>query len=560
MCTSLERSILVAFCAIFTACQNRNADPPQSLINDLHLANGPLISCSPANKSFGVVNFEMDCNEKVQKDFNIAMELLHSFEYSEAEKQFAKVIAQSPDCAMAYWGVAMSTFHPLWEPPSEGDLIKGSKAISIAKSIKNKSAKTDGYINAVAAYYDNWRTTDARKRSMNFENAMQRLYTRYPADNESAIFYALSLDAAADPTDKTYARQRKAGDILTALYKSAPDHPGIVHYIIHTYDYPGIANFALDAAKRYADVAPSSSHALHMPSHIFTRLGLWDDCIRSNLNSVAAAKCYAESAGIKGHWDEELHGLDYLVYAYLQKGSNRAVDEQSRYLNSIDEVNPSNFKVAYAFAAIPSRIMLENRNWNGAATLSLKPGFPWKQFPWQEAIVHFARALGAAHIGALTQANLELDTLKRLRAVLENNKDAYKAKQVAIQIAGAEAWIALASGKRAQALQTMELAANMEDSTSKHPVTPGEVLPARELYADMLLEVHQYSNALQQYELALQKAPNRFNSLYGAGFAAQKLHNHEKAKYYYNQLTSIADKNSNRPELSSASRFLSKNI
>jgi hypothetical protein len=255
----------IASCAIFAACGDNIVDPPQKLINDLHLAGGPLISCGPADKSFGIVNFEMDCNENVRQDFNTAMELLHSFEYSEAEKQFAKVIAQSPGCAMAYWGVAMSTFHPLWEPPSERDLIKGSKAIEIARGIRNKSAKTSDYIDAVAAYYNNWQTINARTRSANFENAMQQLHAKYPADNESSIFYALSLDAAADPTDKIYSKQRKAGEILTALYKSAPNHPGIVHYIIHTYDYPGIANFALDAAKRYADVAPSSSHAQHMP-------------------------------------------------------------------------------------------------------------------------------------------------------------------------------------------------------------------------------------------------------------------------------------------------------
>jgi tetratricopeptide (TPR) repeat protein len=278
------------------------------------------------------------------------------------------------------------------------------------------------------------------------------------------------------------------------------------------------------------------------------------------LNAVAAAKCYAESARIKGHWDEELHGLDYLVYAYLQKGNNQKADEELRYLNSIEEVNPSNFKVAYAFAAVPARIALENKNWHAAAALPLKAAFPWKQFPWQEAIVHFARALGAAHTGSLKRANLELDTLQQLHATLLNNKDAYKAKQVAIQIAGAEAWIAFAAGKKNEALKEMELAANMEDSTSKHPVTPGEVLPARELYADMLLEVHQYDGALQQYERALQKAPNRFNSLSGAGLSAEKSGNREKAANYYNRLTSIADKSSNRSELSAASHFLSKTI
>jgi hypothetical protein len=293
----------------------------------------------------------------------------------------------------------MCHFHPLWEPPSEANLEAGMLAINIAESIPSKTPLESAFIGAAAAYYRNWRNTDVYTRSLHFENAMSELYNQYPGEEEAAIFYALSLDAAADPTDKTYARQKKAGAILQKLYAKDPQHPGIIHYIIHNYDYPELAEQALPAAKNYAAVAPSSAHAQHMPSHIFIRLGLWDDAIQSNLQSVASAQCYAKTAAIKGHWDEELHGLDYLVYAYLQKRDNRMAYQQLEYLSGINEVYPVNFKVAYAFAAIPSRMVLENKNWEEAAALQLHPNFAWNKFPWQESIVHFTRVLGLVHTG-----------------------------------------------------------------------------------------------------------------------------------------------------------------
>jgi len=320
------------------ACGGNNSTPSKELIGQLNLRHGQLISCGPAGEEFGTVNFESGCSKAVTNDFNTAVELLHSFEYDESEKVFAKIINESPDCAMAYWGVAMCNFHPLWEPPTENDLRKGAKAIEIATSLTKKSQHESDYINAVAAYYKDWNATAPHTRSINFEKAMEATHLKYPEDKEAAIFYALALDAAADPTDKSYANQKKAGDILNSLYPSKPNHPGIVHYIIHTYDYPGIADLGLPAARRYAEVAPSSAHALHMPSHIFTRLGLWDECIQSNTRSVASAQCYAASAGIKGHWDEELHGLDYLMYAYLQKGDNHAANELLKYITTIKEL------------------------------------------------------------------------------------------------------------------------------------------------------------------------------------------------------------------------------
>jgi tetratricopeptide (TPR) repeat protein len=537
------------YAILLIACAGHTT-PSAKMLDALQLKRGQIIACGPPEKEFGTVNFRITGNKQVQEDFNTAVALLHSFEYDDAEKAFAKIIDESPSCAMAYWGVAMCNFHPLWEPPSDANLKKGSKAIEIANSIKQRSPKESAFIEAIALYYKNWSTTDPHSRTVRFENAMQQLYRSYPDDREAAIFYALALDAAADPTDKTYANQLRAGKILDSMWARAPNHPGIVHYIIHTYDYPGIAQLGLNAARRYADVAPSSAHALHMPSHIFTRLGLWDESIRMNTRSMDAAQCYAQAAGLKGHSDEELHALDYLVYAYLQKGDDSAAEKQLAYLATIEETSPSNFKVSYTFAAVPVRVAIENKDWKAASLLTPQPAtLPWSNFPWQEAIVHFGKLLGLAHTGDIKAAQNELVTLDTLHAQLVRQNDIYKARQVEIQMKAGKAWIAHANKNEKQALQLMESASNQEDSVSKSPVTPGEVLPARELYADMLFDLHQYKAALAQYELALKKSPNRFNSLFGAGRSAELLANSATAAKYYKQLIAIADPASNRPEL-----------
>lgn len=542
---------------LLLSCSGDNVVPSKETIDDLKLKRGEIILCGPPEREFGVVNFDIEGIEKVKADFNIAVALLHSFEYDESEKVFAKVIDESPGCVMAYWGVAMCNFHPLWEPPTAEELIKGSKAILIANSIKRCSKHDSVYINAVAAYYKDWAKTDSYTRCKRFEKAMKELYDQYPNDIEAAIFYALALDASADPLDKAYTHQKKAGEILNSLYKSAPNHPGIIHYIIHTYDYPGIAYLGLPAARRYAEVAPSSAHALHMPSHIFTRLGLWDESIQMNTRSVEAARCYAESAGIKGHWEEELHGLDYLIYAYLQKGDNQAAGEQLKYLATIRDVYHVNFKVAYTFAASPCRWALENKNWTEACRLPTEPtSFPWAQFPWQEAIIHFCRLLGFAHIGNGRAARMELSELDTLYNALKLENDLYKAKQVEIQITAGKSWIANMKGEKMEALRLMAQAADMEDSTSKHPVTPGEVLPARELYADLLSSMHQNQAAFKEYEEVLKKCPNRFNSLFGAALSAQRVSDFPNAIRFYQQLLAIASPQSNRPELNIAKLFL----
>jgi tetratricopeptide (TPR) repeat protein len=549
----------LVFFILLISCKGKNKSTSSNNIDAIDLKRGELVLCGPPEKQFGTVDFEISCSEKVKNDFNLAVALLHSFEYDEAEKVFAKIIDKEPACVMAYWGVAMCNYHALWSPPTGAELAKGSKAVEIARSLHQTSKRESDYIEAIGMLYKDWDKVDYHTRCINFENAMEMIYKKYPNDKEAAIFYALALDAAADPADKSFANQKKAGTILNAVYPNEPNHPGIVHYIIHTYDYPGLAELALPAAKKYASIAPASAHAQHMPSHIFTRLGLWDECIKSNLISTFSAKCYAENAAIKGHWDEELHGMDYLVYAYLQKAETGLAKEQWDYLKTIHEVYPVDFKVAYAFAAIPARYLLENKMWKDAASLQIYPvDFPWKKFPWQEAIIHFTRVLGSVHIDNIDSAKSELKKLKVIYDTLANEKDIYKANQVKIQITASDAWISFKEGKNDEALKLMNAAADMEDATEKHPVTPGEVIPARELLGDMLIQMGHTAKASEAYQEDLEKHPNRFNALHGAGLAAEKSGDKEKAKFYYQQLSDISAINSTRPELEAARLFLKK--
>lgn len=545
---------------IFVTCKEKNSEPKEEPVNTMALKRGDVVLCGPPDKEFGSVSFVSSCSEKVKKDFNLALALLHSFEYDEAEKVFAKVIDEEPTCAMAYWGVAMSNYHPLWAPPTEAELEKGAKAIAIAQSLTSKANNEIDYIEAIAAFYKDWKTTTHATRSINYEKAIEKIYTTTPSEKEAAIFYALALNGTADPTDKSYKNQKKAAAILNALYPGEPNHPGIVHYIIHTYDSPELASLGLEAARKYASVAPSSAHAQHMPSHIFTRLGHWDECINSNRIAAAAAKCYAENAGMKGHWDEELHALDYLVYAFLQKGDNISAKQQWDYLNSFQDVFPVNTKVAYAYAAIPSRYVLENKMWKEAAAIQPHATIvPWENYPWQIAIIHFARLLGSVNIGNVDSARNELRKISDLHEILTKQKDSYKASQLQIQLTTGEAWILLKEGKKADAIKLMNRAADMEDKTEKHPVTPAEVLPARELLADMLLQLNKPAEALTMYEAVLKKQPNRFNALYGAAIASERINNNGKAMDYYTQLIAISiTSGSNRPELENAKSFLQK--
>jgi tetratricopeptide (TPR) repeat protein len=541
------------------SCKEKNKSRDEDTLSSFNLKRGEIISCGPQDgERFGTVSFTASIPPELQTDFNVGIALLHSFEYDEAEKMFAKVIDKSPESAMAYWGVAMANFHLLWMPPGPAEIKKGQDAIKLARAIKKKTKRESDYIEAIAKLYEDPEHFDHRTRVLNFEKAMEKIYLDYPDDIEAAVFYALALDAAADPADKTYANQRKAVGILNIIFQKEPLHPGIAHYIIHNCDYPELAELALPAARKYASIAPASAHAQHMPSHIFTRLGLWDESIQSNLVSVSSARCYAEKARLKGHWDEELHALDYLLYAYLQKGQDDAAKEQVDYLNTINEVSPVNFKEAYAFAAMPGRYFLEKRLWKDAAAMELHPAdFPWEKFSWQESIFHFAKLLGAAHSGMIKEAENELTKLKELHEKLLKEKNIYKeAEQVDVQIKTSEAWLLLKQGKQTEALQLMTAAADLEDGLEKHPVTPGEIIPARELLGDMLMEMNKPAAALQAYEADLKRHQNRFNGLYGAGLAAERSGDKEKTALYFKKLVEIADVNCKRPELSTAKNFL----
>ncbi|MEB2776782.1 hypothetical protein SYJ56_15760 [Algoriphagus sp. D3-2-R+10] len=548
--------ILSIFLIVFSisGCQNKKSKVTDNL-EDLDLLRGDITLCGGGD--FGEVSFALSCNVDIRQTFDLAISLLHSFEYEEAEKAFVKVIDADPECAMAYWGVAMSNFHSLWLQSGTDYLNKGTKVLKIA-STTSKGEREKAYINALAGFYNNWETLSHKERVQNYEQEMYKVYQKYSEDEEAAIFYALALLATADPTDKSYRVQRKSGAVLESIYPNQPNHPGIAHYIIHNYDYPELAELALPTARMYAQIAPASAHAQHMPSHIFTRLGLWDESISSNIKSTASALCYSESIDPAAHWDEELHGMDYLVYAYLQVGDNQQANAQYEYLKTFKKVYPVNFKVAYTAAAIPARIALENKNWKAAANLE-KPvlNLDWNMMPWQESILYFARAMGAVRQGDVPTAQKELANLLANREKLIQANDLYKANQVHIQIKTIEAWIALANENQSTAIALMREAAEMEYGTNKHPVTPGEILPAGELLGDLLLTSNQPAEALKTYEYDLKQHPNRFNGIYGAASAAKSSGNTKLTEIYFRQLVELT-KNSkvDRPEVVEAKEYL----
>jgi tetratricopeptide (TPR) repeat protein len=515
------------------------------------------------SEQLGRVNFPVSCNARARSQFNRAVAWLHSFEYEEAEKVFHEVTAADPRCGMGYWGVAMSNYHPLWAPPGAAELKKGREAVEKAKSVGARTPRERDYIAAVELFFKDSDSLDHRTRALAYGEAMERLHRRYPSDSEAGVFYALTLIARGMTAgDKSYAAEKKAARILNRVLAREPRHPGVTHYLIHSYDYPALAQLALPAARGYAKIAPASAHARHMPSHIFTRMGLWQEAIRSNLDAKAAAKAYAVRNRMPGAWDEQLHAMDYLAYAYLQgaqDGQARGVLEE---LHKIRRVDPPNFKVAYAFTAIPARYALERRQWAEAARLPLHAGemeaFPWQRFRWAEAHTHFARAVGAARSGDTASARREVETLADIRRALVEVKGDYDwAKQVEIERQVAAAWLAHAEGRHEESLRLMRAAAELDDATEKHPVTPGSLLPAREQLGELLLEMKQPAAALQEFETSLRSSPNRLNGLYGAARAARLAADRKRAKTYYGKLLALCRQADGvRPELEEAKEFL----
>ena len=537
-------------------CQNRKPSPPKLI--DIDLLRGDIVLCG--GDQFGDVSFSLSGSNIMRDTFNLAISLLHSFEWIEAEKAFTKVIDKDPECVMAYWGVAMCKLgHPRWAPTRD-EYEKSVQMLEIAQTL-NKTDREEDYLNAIGTYYNtSWDESDHETRALAMEKDMEALYKKHESDKEAAVFYAVALFRTADPKDMSYTKQKIAGGILESIFPYQPNHPGIAHYIIHHYDNPELAQLALPTARRYADIAPASAHAQHMPSHIFTRLGLWDESIESNINSANSARCYAEEVEMDGHWSNEIHAMDYLVYAYLQKGDNENAMEQYEYLQTMYNVYPEKTSVAYPFAAIPARMALENKNWAQAATVEVHESeLQWEEFPWSKSIVHFARALGASRIGYISSAQKELEILHSLHQKLVEDEDKYSADQVMIEIKASQAWLQYAQGNNEEAIYLMQEAAIMEENTSKHPVTPGEVLPARELMGDMLLAMNKYSQALEAYELDLLRHPNRFNGIYGAAVAAKGLGDEEKATMYFEELLILTENsNSDRPEVEEARTFVER--
>jgi tetratricopeptide (TPR) repeat protein len=436
-------------------------------------------------------------------------------------------------------------------------LKAGQAAVEKAKSIDAKTQRERDYVAAIDAFYNDSDKLDHRARVQRYERAMDELRARYPDDPEARIFYALALLGTSlntSPPDKTYTREKKAGEILEKIFVEQPEHPGVAHYIIHAYDYPPLAERALDASRRYAKIAPDSPHALHMPSHIFTRLGLWQESIDSNLASAASA-VKNNSPG------NELHAKDYLIYAYLQRAQDREAKNALEHPPAGRPNDPQYMNWLYATGTSSARFAIERHQWAEAANLDVPANtFPRERYAWTEANLHFARALGASHVGDIPSARKEVDQLASIQQILSTEKNSYWADQVDIQREISTAWISVADGKREQGLQQMRAAADHEDKTDKHNVTPGVILPARELLGEMLLEMKQPSQALVEFEGVLRTAPNRFNALAGAARAAALSGNKEKAKKYYTQLLGNCENaDGDRPQLQDAKSFVAQN-
>jgi len=480
----------------------------------------------------GPVQFPNSCSAGVQARFIEGLSLLHCFEYPETTRIFAEIIERDPGCAMAYWGAAMSLWHPLWAPPSAENLAQGAALLKRTEGLQ-MTPREAAFIDASKAFFSSTDTSTHRQRAEAFEARMSDVYTDHLDDPEAALFYALSLLASADPHDKSYAHQYKAAGILNWVNGSHPRHPGVLHYLIHAYDFPGLAHLALNAAETYADAAPNSTHAQHMPSHIFTRLGLWERSLSSNRHSTRSAAEYTMRAHLPGHYDEGLHSMDYLMYAMLQTARDDEARALLDKLASIGKTDTENFKVAYTYAAAPARYALERRQWQEASELQLiRKDFAWDGFGWAQSIHHFARGIGAARSGRLDRAREELAVIEGLKAALPSTTLPYWREEVQVHADAVGSWIRLGEGDVDGALALAAAAADREDAVDKHPVTPGEVLPARELYADMLLEQDRHADALAQYRTVLRGSPNRLNALLGAAAAARGAGEEELAARY----------------------------
>jgi Tfp pilus assembly protein PilF len=501
------------------------------------------------HEHLGTVHFATSCNEKAQEQFDLAMKYQHSFWYRESKKAFEAALKADPHCGIAYWGIAQSLLANPFNPTPPKNLAEGLAATRMGQQIGARTQRERDLISAIAVFYADYGTVDQRTRAQSYLKSMEQVAGRYPNDDEVQIYYALALNVAASPADKSYANQLKAAAILESISKRQPNHPGVAHYLIHTYDYPPLAQKGLEAARRYAVIAEAAPHAQHMPSHIFTRVGEWEASIASNRAAADLARKDKEP-------DDQLHALDYMVYACLQLGRDREAREIIDEMATVTGYNLDRNTAAFALAASPARYVVERNDWAGAAKLTLRRS----RFGYADAMTHFARALGNVRTGHPSAAKADLTRLTEIRDQLREAKDAYWSEQVDIQRQIVAAWMLSAEHRHDEALQAMSAAADAEDKTEKATVSPGPLVPARELYAVMLLEQGKGAKALDAFEASMAREPNRFNGLAGAARAAERAGDNAKAKTYYTRLVALASRNGgSRQELEIARQFLAKN-
>jgi tetratricopeptide (TPR) repeat protein len=500
------------------------------------------------DERLGMVHFETSCKPDAQKLFDRGMLYQHSFWYRASQRTFEEVLKADPECGIAYWGIALSLLWNPHTPATAKNLTEGAAVLAKARSVDTKTQRERDYLDALGVMYTDYDKVDHRTRIQAYAKAMEQLAQRYPSDDEAQIHYALALNTSASPVDKTYANQLKGAAILEGIAERQPQHPGVAHYLIHLYDYPPIAQKGLDAARRYAKVAPASAHAQHMPSHIFTRVGYWKESVASNAESVRVARADKE-----GH--DQLHAMDYLVYGYLQLGQDNEAKAVIDEMNTVTGFTETFIAGPYALAASPARYAVERGDWKAAAELQVRPS----PLAHVQAITYFARALGAARLGNADAARADIAKLTELRDKLRDAKDAYWSEQVDIQRQVAVAWMLYAEGKHDDALNAMSTAADAEDKTEKHPVTPGVPKPAREFYGVMLLEAGKPQEALIAFEATLKKEPNRLGAYVGAATAAEKSGDKAKAEGYYGKVVAIAgDADTTRADIADARAYLRK--
>lgn len=499
--------------------------------------------------ALGEVVFPVSCTPEAQEKFNTAASLLYSFYWEKVDDALAEVLAADPTCAMAHWAKAIASLdNPLGSPPTPKQEKQGWKAVLDAKQLGGKTQRERDYIAAVETVFKDHETVPFATRAKAYEHTLEQLYLRYPEDSEAAILYAYWLQVTADRNDQTYSQQLKSARILEKILPQQPNHPGISHFIIHAYDFPAIAEHGVRAAERYASIAPDSPHALHMPSHIFSRVGRWQNSIDTNIRSRAASRSDRDA----------YHAVDYMVYAYLQLARDSDARKWVEFVNSGAKPNEEARQVAYAAAAIPARYALERGDWAAASKLALLPAreqFNWSPFPEGEAVNAYARGLGAARQGDAAAAKAEIARLTELRAAMVTQKKDYWVGQADIQIGAISAWIARAEGRNDDALELMRETADLEDKTEEHIMMPGRLIPVREMLGELLLELKQPTMALAAFEQSRKNDPNRFRNGYGAAHAAELAGDGRKAKALYAQLLAQVGPAAGRSEIEHARAF-----